>query len=413
MKKMPQKFIKVGHFIAFIVRHFIADKCRDHAMVLTYTTLFAVVPMMTVTFSILSAIPSMQHVSGDIQSFVFTHFVPSTGMVVEERLKEFSQQASHLTFVGIAMLFVTALLMLMNIEKAFNTIWRVKEERKGIVSFLRYWAVLSLGPLLLGMGFALSSYVMSLKVFSDANDLVSTIIPSLRIVTLTLTGLAFTLLYIAVPNCKVPLKAGLAGGFFAAILFELTKAGFGIFVVSFSSYKLIYGAFAAFPVFLLWVYILWCIILLGVQVSRGLAIYREDTHFNRDPVLAMLDVLQLFYRSQKQGTVVTDIQAMSILGRKEVDQWFEFAQILLDLKIIYRTDTGSYVLLRKLEDISFYEFYRKLPWPLPTNKALEKLHHDDHWVSVLKPALQKINANMESELTMSIANIVEVDTVAS
>lgn len=396
-------------FLHFIVQHFLKDNCRQHAIVLTYTTLFAVVPVMTVTFTLLAAIPSLQHISGDIQSFIFRHFIPSSGSVVQEYLQQFSQQASNLTIVGIGMLFVTALLMLMSIEKAFNQIWRVQQSRKGIVSFLRYWAVLSLGPLLLGAGFAISSYVASMQLFNSAANYMGAAMPGTRLITFALTALAFTLLYVAVPNCKVPLKAGLIGGMVAAILFELAKRGFGLFVGSFSSYTLVYGAFAALPVFLIWIYLSWSIILLGVEVSRALAVFRDESKGSRHPVLAIVDVLQLFWRRQQEGEVVTDVDAMAVLGKKEVEAWFDFSRILQDQKLIQRTDNGGYVLARNLEQVDFYDFYRQLPWPLPSLQDLVRLHGDDHWVQALRPGLMKVNASMEEFLRIPLATIVSYE----
>lgn len=405
-KHLKASWRHTWNFTRFVARHFLSDNCRQHAVVLTYTTLFAVVPIMTVTFTMLAAIPSMQHISIDIQNFVFRHFIPSSGMLVQQRLQEFSTQASHLTLVGIGMLIVTALMMLVTIEKAFNHIWMVRQERKGVINFLRYWAVLSLGPLLLGAGFAISSYFASLQIFSSAASAVSGVIPVMRLLTFVFTALAFTLLYIAVPNCKVPFKAGLAGGLFAAFLFEMAKRGFGIFVSSFSSYQLVYGAFAALPVFLIWVYLCWSIILLGVEVSRGLAIYRDGSRAHRHPVLALLDVLQLFWRRQQKGASVSDIDAMAVLGQEEVEVWFDFARILQEQRIIHRTDTGAYVLSRNLDTIDFYDFYRLLPWPLPTPQDLLRLHGDDHWMQVLKPALSSVNEFMEKELRIPLATII-------
>ncbi|MDP2226386.1 MAG: YihY family inner membrane protein [Moraxellaceae bacterium] len=399
-------------FMRFVVGRFLHDNCRQNAMVLTYTTLFAVVPVMTVTFAILSAIPSLQHVSADIQNFVFSHFIPSTGMEVQAKLQEFSQQARGLTVVGIGMLFVTALMMLVTIEKSFNQIWRVREARKGVVSFLRYWAVLSLGPLLLGAGFAISSYLASMRLLSDAASVVGGVIPGLQILPFITTSLAFTLLYVTVPNCKVPLRAGIAGGLMAAALFELAKTGFGIFVGQFSSYTLVYGAFAAFPVFLIWIYLSWMIILFGVEVTRGLAVFRHTSMVNRHPVLALMDVLQLFWRKQQHGASVSDVEAMSILGKQEVEIWFDFVDILQRERMIHRTDTGSYVLTRNLEHIDFADFYRSLPWPLPRPADLDRLHVDDHWVTVLRPALLRVHEAMERELHVSLASIVADEVVS-
>lgn len=396
-------------FTRLVIRRFMEDNCRQTAMVLTYTTLFAVVPVMTVVFSVLSAIPSLQHVSADIQDFVFQHFIPSTGAVVQERLQDFSRQARGLTTIGIAMLFVTALMLLVTIEKSFNQIWKVHHERKGVVSFLRYWAVLSLGPLLLGAGFAISSYLASISLLSTAASAVSDVIPGLQLIPFVSTTLAFMLLYVTVPNCKVPLKAGFLGGLLAALMFELAKKGFGLFVSQFSSYTLVYGAFAAFPVFLIWIYLSWMIILLGVEITRAIAVFRRTSMARRHPVLALLDILQLFWRKQQLGGTVTDIEAMSILGKKEVENWFQFASILQRERIIRRTDEGSYVLARNLEHIRFCDFYRSLPWPLPAPGDLENLHADDHWGMVLKPALLRVSDTIDNELGISLASILKED----
>jgi membrane protein len=161
----------------------LADECRQNAASLTYTTLFAVVPMMTVLFSILAAIPSLKSISIDIQNFIFKNFIPDTGVKIQSYLHDFATQASNLTIVGVFMLFLTAIMMLATIEKAFNQIWRVKQPKQSIIGFLRYWAVLSLGPFLLGAAFAVSSYVTSLRVFSDAEAISRYGVFGLKLVT--------------------------------------------------------------------------------------------------------------------------------------------------------------------------------------------------------------------------------------
>ena len=135
-----------------LYKRFVENRGAGNAAALTYTTLFAVVPMMTVTFAMLSAIPAFKGVGEDIQGFIFNNFVPSTGETVQEYLREFTTQARQLTWFGVGLLAVTAFLMLVTIEKTFNVIWRVRQPRRGMSSFLLYWAILSLGPLLLGAG---------------------------------------------------------------------------------------------------------------------------------------------------------------------------------------------------------------------------------------------------------------------
>jgi membrane protein len=404
--RLPPQLRRAWEFAGFVYRHFMHDRCRQHAMELTYTTLFAVVPMMTVTFAILSAVPSLQHISAEIQSFIFKHFIPSTGQVVQEHLADFSRQAGHLTLAGSAMLFVTALMMLFTIEKAFNEIWKVREPRRGVVSFLRYWAVLSLGPLLLGLGFALSSYMMSLQLFSSAAHLVNSMLPGMRLLTWGLTSLGFTLMYVAVPNCRVPLRAAFIGGLFAAFLFEAGKTAFAIFISHFSSYTLVYGAFAVFPVFLLWIYLSWSIILLGVQVSRALTLRRGNVERNRHPVLALMDVLHLFWVRQQRGNTVSDIDVMTVLGEQEEDEWFDFARLLEQQRLIRRTDTGTYVLARDLDAVDFIDFYRQLPWPLPTPDDLDTLQAGEKWAEALRPALGDVHTHLTQALRIPLSTIV-------
>lgn len=393
----------------FVIRRFLHDDCRSNAAQLTYTTLFAIVPMLTVLFAVLSGIPSLQTLSQEITNVIFNNFLPDTGVKIQTYLNDFAKQASNLTVIGVLMLFVTSLLMLMTVERAFNQVWKVRQPRLSLIAFLRYWAVLSLGPLLLGVAFTVSSYLTSLRVMSNAGELVDNVFPGLQIMPAIFTTLAFTLLYITVPNCKVPVKAGFQAGLFAAILFEAAKRLFGLFIANFSSYQLVYGAFAAFPIFLIWIYVSWMIVLLGVEVSRALTLYKEQHFSHRHPLLALMDVLQLFHRRQQAGHSVSDVEAMSILGRYEVETWSEMANLLLSLNYIQKTEIGNYVLVRNLDRISFWEFYQHLPWPLPRPEDLKTLHDDDNWARELTPHLLRVHEMSGEELNQTLGQILSVD----
>lgn len=226
-------------FLAYLFRQFIANQGVLNASALTYTTLFAVVPLMTVSYAVLAAVPSFQGVGEELQSWVFSNFVPTTGAVVQDYLSNFANQARQLTAVGVAVLAVTAIMMMKNIEAAFNRVWRVSEPRKGLSSFLLYWAVLSLGPVLIGLGLGVTSYIASISVITEATELVGRA-RLLSILPMILSAAAFTLLYAAVPNCRVPIKNAFYGGLVVAILFETAKRGFALFVTQFPSYELIY-----------------------------------------------------------------------------------------------------------------------------------------------------------------------------
>ena len=159
------------------------------------------------------------------------------------------------------------------IEKAFNKIWRVEKPRRGLQAFLIYWTVLTLGPLLLGAGIVLSSYLTTMPLLSKLDGVTGGGVATLwKFLPFTFSILAFTMLYWAVPHCKIKFRDAAVGGLAMAFLFEAAKKIFTWFVSSFPSYELIYGAFAAFPLFLMWIYISWMMILLCAHwvAVRGL-----------------------------------------------------------------------------------------------------------------------------------------------
>jgi len=184
----------VWQFIRYLVRQFVRNKGVLNASALTYTTLFAVVPLMTVSYAMLAAIPSFQGGGEQLQGWIFENFVPATGAVVQGYLSDFATQASKLTAAGLIFLFITSIMMMKNIEAAFNRIWRISEPRKGMSSFLLYWAVLSLGPILIGVGLLVSSYIASLSLFTSATELVGRA-RLLSVLPLVMSAAAFTLLF--------------------------------------------------------------------------------------------------------------------------------------------------------------------------------------------------------------------------
>ena len=195
-------------YVDEMVRQFITYNCMSQAGALTYTTLFAVVPMMTVAYAMFSVLPEFESVGGRIQAYVFENFVPDSSALVQEKLQEFSERARKLTTIGFVVLFVTTFLLLVNIEKTLNSIWRVSEPRRGLQRFLLYWGVLSLGPPSIAGGMLISLYLMSLPLVSDFDTLgISNVLLGYMPAILTTGG--FTVLYYAIPNCHVPLRHAL------------------------------------------------------------------------------------------------------------------------------------------------------------------------------------------------------------
>jgi membrane protein len=273
MQNARHHLVQTWRFARLIARQFQEDRCNRVAQALSYTTLLAVVPFTTVAFAILSVFPVFQQWMGTIQSFIYSHFVPTAGDVVQKYLVQFSAKSAQLTAIGLVFLIVTALMLMDTIEYTFNEIWRVSTKRSALYRFLTYWAILTLGPILLVTSLSLTSYLVSLPLFrqdmilSTARQLLLSSLPFIFEV------LAFMLLYAAVPHTRIRIQHAVIGSVFTAVLFEIAKRSFAFFVVHYSSYRLIYGAIATLPVFMIWVYLSWVIILIGAIFVASLPRY--------------------------------------------------------------------------------------------------------------------------------------------
>jgi membrane protein len=394
-------------FIVNVFKHFVANQGVRNAAALTYTTLFAVVPLMTVTYAMLAAIPSVQGAGDGLQAWIFDNFVPTTGQVVQDYLSGFADQAKSLTGVGIAMLILTSIMMMKTIENAFNFIWRVKEPRKGLSSFLLYWAVLSLGPILIGLGLVLTSYITSLSLISSATELVGKQ-RVLSLVPVVMSCMAFTLLYMAVPNCRVPFKSAALGGIVVALLFEGAKRGFTLFVAEFPSYQLIYGAFAAFPLFLLWVFLSWIIILMGAELTRAVTVYTQTGVRTQEPHLyTVIAVLEHLWQAQQRGASVPDYVLLKQVSGLNQNRWDDYQQLLMAGDIVKRTEQGEYILSRDLHDITLYQLNQLLPWPMPHTSA--DLPDQFQWQQILNQHIDHISSVSADVLSPNLVTLLRVE----
>ena len=342
----------------YLFSRFTADRCMENAAALTYMSLFALVPLLTVLYTMASAVPAFQGVETQMQSFLFEHLMPDTSSEIQQYLDDFSRQAKNLTGPGIAFLLVTAVLMLRNIEKAFNMIWRARENRSAVSSFVLYWAILTLAPITIGLALGISTYLYSFAHVLADFDVIGARAFLLKTTPLLLSTAGFSLLYAAVPNCRVPFKHALIGGFVAALAFHLARAVFTDLVRG-SSITFIYGAFAAVPLFLLWIYLSWNIVLMGGILVHSLSAYQSTEQANRPAVLKALDVLYLFWHKQKSGRTVREIELLndshSVIRGLDSETWGALRDVFIQKKVITQNDKGHYLLSRDLHTIPFWQ----------------------------------------------------------
>lgn len=257
-------------FLAFVFRRWSEDRCPQVAGSLTFTTLLAIVPLFTIVVSMLSAAPFFAGVMVQIKVFLLLNLVPEiAGRIITVYMTEFAAAAANLTAVSLAALFAMAMAMLFTVDHGLNAIWRVRRRRPLWLSVAGYSALLALGPVLVGLSLSATTWLVTFSL--DQVD-VSTRAQAflLRIVPVSVSAMAFFLLYRFFPNRPVPARHALAGGILAAIVFEATKSLFAIWIQLVPTYRLVYGAFASIPIFLLWLYLAWLVVLFGAEFTAAL-----------------------------------------------------------------------------------------------------------------------------------------------
>jgi membrane protein len=366
---LSRAIAQIRWFLAQIVAQFRAHGLLDSAAALTYTTLFAVVPLMTVSYAILSIFPTFATIAGEIQTFIFENFLPSSSTVVQEHLADFAYQARQLTVAGFAILLVTAFLMLVTMEKAFNEIWQVAEPRKGMQRFLTYWGVLTFGPPLVVVGLLVSSYLFSLPVVSDIDphELRKSLLGYLPPL---LSTAGFTVLFFAVPNCRVQFRHALAGGLLTMVFFESAKRLFSEIVANLNM-QVVYGAFAAVPLFLTWLYLVWMLVLSGAIVVRTLGLERVDAPDDDAPMLVQcVRLLAFLQQAHRAGRIVrrVDLNArVKMSGEERV----RVLGALDELKLVVSGGGDRIMLGRDLRGVTLLDLYQRLPFGLDLARLAE------------------------------------------
>lgn len=245
-----------------IFRRFLSENMMQTSSALAFTTLMALVPLVAVVLAVAGAIPFFDVLVGRLDLLVREALLPSGAAgAIAGNIGKFSQKAQQLTLAGIGLLGVTAFLLMNTIERAFNHLWQVRP--RPFLAHIRLYAfVMMVWPFVLGAVAGVMSFAVttSLGLFDESLWVRRM---ALKGVAMLLLGLFFSFLYYAVPNAQVPRRAAVIGGVFAALAFSVMQKGFEMFLVGSATLKSIYGAFAVFPVFLVWLHLSWAVVLFG------------------------------------------------------------------------------------------------------------------------------------------------------
>ncbi|MBI5068531.1 MAG: YihY family inner membrane protein [Deltaproteobacteria bacterium] len=344
-----------------VLRALSAEDLRLRALALTTITLFAVVPALVVAFSFLQAFAGMDAMWQRARDFLLANLAVGARASVEPYLERTiaNAHATSAGLVGAALLVGSAVSLLGYVERALNELWAVRKKRPLVQKILIYWAALTLGPLLLA-----GSLTLAHQVEGQVGKAVARLLG--RGASVALTCAFFAVLYAIVPATKVRLKAAVAGGVVAGISWELAKGLYTWVVSRFFQYDAIYGSVAAVPIFLLWLYISWTLLLFGarvafvVQHARQLVRGREpeETPLGRELLgaRALLEVARAFRRGApppEPGEVATALLSPAEPVREVLSR-------MRAAGLLHEAGSGGLVPARPLDQLSLADVRRAL-----------------------------------------------------
>lgn len=382
---------KICAFAWFVVRRFDEERVPQAAASMTFTTLLALVPVLTVMVAVASIFPVFDRWSDSFVSFVNQTIVPQGADMVFDYINAFREQANRLTAIGSVMLVVTSLMLIRTIDNAFNRIWRVNTQRPWMMQFLVYWALLTFGPLSLGVGISfMVGSVQDSVLSSGAQQWADALKTAARLafMTLLLWGL-----YRFVPNRFVPARQAFVGALITAFCLETARFLFTWYMGNFDGYRSIYGAFAAVPFFLLWLNLLWTLVLGGAVLTSSLSYWQGEAFRrgfdSRGRFDDVLKILLLLDAAQKEGRTLS-VQEFRRHINMGYDELGELLEKLARYGYIYSGRQG-WVLKTGADSIELSELFKLFVYrPLP----VERDHVNQAVDAVMTPCLQTLNMTL-------------------
>lgn len=363
---------RTGSFLRFLWRRFLDDRLFESAGALSFTTVFALVPLSMVVFGVLSVFPAFNRWSDRLSDYVFSNFVPTSASAIGGYLRDFSLNTGQLTAVGVIVLVVSLLITLVSIEGTFNRIWRVKTAYPRFSRFLVYWTVLTLGALVATASLALSTRFFALEIFKTTSGqwVEATM---LRLAPMLIEVVAFTAIYRVVPHRTVQWRHAFAGALLAVLLLELVKWAIGLYLGSFHAYEKIYQTVAFLPIFLLWVYFGWASILLGASIASSISAFRYQPLAMRLPVgheiYGLLRMLGRFTLARRQGRGLQTDEILELEPMLTDALVEEILAQLAGIGLVRRAESGEWLLSRDLDNLTLAELYEACNLRIPVAEA--------------------------------------------
>ncbi len=384
-------FIFKNYWI-WVFKEYVRKDCPTVAASITLSSLFAIVPAFFIIINILDTFHVFNSLSGNIQQFLFSNMLPDTANIVQEYVVSISQQMTALPIVSVFFLMVLIFMMIKRLEKTLNKIFHVQKPRSMVQSLLVYWALMTVGPLLLGFVFVSSTYVLSMTWILNDMGIEKYLLSGLSL--LFLTG-GFFVVYKILPNTKINSWIALLASFLVAVLFTVAKKLFSLYMFYVPIYSFIYGSLSLIPIFILWVFVAWHITLLGSVMIRVMQHMRVSLNFNEenksDDLSISISILRELHLAQKD--LVDGITMDSIYKNTGITDYDKIKNILylLERQNILRIDSADKCYLNcDVFDLSLKKIYAALH---------PSLNLKDTEVEKLSAVKSKLNSSLDIKLS--------------
>jgi len=397
---------RLREFLPYLWHRFLENSCFSTAGSLSYTTLLALVPVTATVLGVIAMFPLYQRWGDALTAFLFRHFVPRAAADVSGYVRGFAASARGLTGVGAIGVLATSLLTMRGIEDAFNRIWCVTRPRFWVARFAIYVVALTIGPLV-----AVGCLVIWSSLFSQPWMMAAKQSVSVQywggLTSVAVELLGFTLAYRVIPNRTVRWRHAFAGGFLATVLFEAAR-GMVAFYLSRASYQQIYGAIAVAPMFLLWIWVSWLVVLFGATLAAALSTFVYQPPSLRLPkgfeFYALLRLLGRFAQARRQGHGLPTAQMHALEPILTDDLLQRMLAAVARIEVVHRDDHGVWFLSRDLDDVGLVELYETVGLPIPVGEARLPCHDDPLGISA-QSALDALRLPLRERLQRSVGSI--------
>ena len=400
---------QVGEFLVYVGNRFREDRCLRMAAGLSYTSLLAIVPLMAIAFSMLAAFPVFGDVQSAIQGAIFSNLLPDSADNIQEHLNTFIGNTTSLSAIGIVALALTAVLLLGTIEADMNAIFRVARTRALAPRLLVFWALLTLGPMLLGASLSMATYFYAATNWLGIDEnggvlaFFGTFLPTLMMIAL------LSVFYIIIPNRPVGLTAGIIGGLFAGISFTLLRKAFGWYIITFPTYQNIYGALSVVPIFLVWMYMSWLVVLIGAILTASVSEWRSaggkplpSGVASGMRLIIAVQILAILYGASREGRGAVhrnEIMRSTGGGGEAVDR---ILNLLRSNNFVERTSHNRWLLARSAETVTVYDLYAVLGLDFAQRSVPIG---DGEWRKKLSMTISDLSEANRSALGISLADL--------